>query len=300
MTARNFNIQCRLDSYPKGSCSVLGYKAMTIENILCILSKQFGTDFLLIEHRTGYNGGAYKVIDSEQTIYSLKWCNIQKDSNRLVGLKKEYQNLKALSTMNKMTYSSDANAEIFWLITPWVNGLSLTKTIHSVKLQYGVSHSEIIEVLKKAHNCVHEVHKKDYIHGDIQPDHLIFHDGKVSLIDFEWSRKVCDEYTPYYGGMIHFCSPNVIQQMLDQRPRVNNTQSDDIYALAASFFYSYTGKFVYDYPNDNSLTFTEKMKFIIDNDHRNYISDSLEEHQKLQNVILKMLYDRDYSSCSFS
>ena len=75
---------------------------------------------------------------------------------------------------------------------------------------------------------LYTLHKNGLIHGDISPRNIIVSDGSVVLTDYDFVTKIG---TPVIApGTILYCSPSY-QERLPANP------SDDLYALAATFFH---------------------------------------------------------------
>lgn len=72
------------------------------------------------------------------------------------------------------------------------------------------------------------LHRNGLIHGDVSPRNMIVSGGDLVLTDYDFVSKIGEPITA--PGTILYCSPSC-------QSRQNASPSDDIYALAASFFH---------------------------------------------------------------
>ncbi len=72
------------------------------------------------------------------------------------------------------------------------------------------------------------LHRNGLVHGDVSPGNMIVSDSAVVLTDYDCVTKVGESYAAL--GTVTYCSPSLAD-------RASAQPSDDIYALAASFFY---------------------------------------------------------------
>jgi serine/threonine protein kinase len=91
-------------------------------------------------------------------------------------------------------------------------------------LNMGSKEEVLLNWIKQLSQGLSELHKVNLVHGDISPKNIIIDDYKITLTDYDLSSKVGD--TPLGGT---FRSPEIQQNQ-------PISLSDDIYALACSFF----------------------------------------------------------------
>ncbi len=120
----------------------------------------------------------------------------------------------------------------FVALMRWVEGMPLQDLrgvlpLHAEDL--GEPSAEILALRWLAALCaaLGELHRAGLVHGDISPRNIIVQAGTVVLTDYD---KVTEAGRPARGGTPGFASPSVQNRSII-RP------SDDVYALAASFFH---------------------------------------------------------------
>lgn len=115
--------------------------------------------------------------------------------------------------------------------------------------------------------AVTDMHKSGIIHGDIQPDNVIFSTSanniaKTSLVDFEFSRPF-DSVDQTYPGSYHYLSPENAARLLNEEKVVTDVR-DEIFAMAATCLTILKQSI---YPMDyakNTKTREERLKQIAD------------------------------------
>lgn len=84
----------------------------------------------------------------------------------------------------------------------------------------------LLNWLKKLCEGLHELHNNNLVHGDVSPKNIILSGSEVTLTDYDLSTEAGEKPL---GGTEPYTSPTV-------EKRISINPSDDIYALAASFF----------------------------------------------------------------
>lgn len=109
--------------------------------------------------------------------------------------------------------------------------------------------------LRDAAQCVAALaalHRKRWVHCDIQPAHLIMGSERTFLIDLALAQggPVPDDVDfAYRGCLVHYEAPEIARSVL-QTGFAIPTRESDIYALGASLMISATGKRHVQYPDD--------------------------------------------------
>ncbi|MFI1628190.1 protein kinase family protein [Streptomyces noursei] len=111
-------------------------------------------------------------------------------------------------------------------------------------------------------------HDAGWAHGDVQPNHLLVHDGRPVLIDLALAHG--REIPPhvdfaYRGCLVHYEAPEISHGILTNSTAVP-TKAADVYALAASWFISATGWRHVSYPDDAERE--ERRRAIVQKPHR--------------------------------
>lgn len=147
--------------------------------------------------------------------------------------------------------AADWRADRFVALLNWVEGQPLEALFGVLGLyaaDWGVAAGETSDDARAEHlarrwlaqlceglQAFHQVH---LVHGDVSPRNILVQDDRVILTDYD-TVAPCGE--PARGGTLHYCSPEVQQRQAVQ-------PSDDVFALAASFFHLLTDRlpFVHD------------------------------------------------------
>jgi serine/threonine protein kinase len=88
-----------------------------------------------------------------------------------------------------------------------------------------------------------ELHAKGWVHGDVQPAHVIIGPERTHLIDLALARggNVPEGYDfPFRGCLVHYEAPEIARSVL-AAGEAEPTEEADIYALGASLLISATG-----------------------------------------------------------
>lgn len=184
------------------------------------------------------------------------------------GIVREAEVLRELSVVLDDLYFAHGQDEAkSWLITKWLEGDGSTDVCKVLRVLDDKVDMKLrfltlfIEMMKK----VLRLHDLGYVHGDIQPAHfLIDHTSKVSLIDFELTRKADDREFTFGGGLVHYNSPEVARGMLKGDKNIPFDIISEIYSVGSALFFLYTGKTStyygsYDY---KSIPMQDKLKCI--------------------------------------
>jgi len=127
------------------------------------------------------------------------------------------------------------SAKSFVALMKWVEGIPLEDLIGVLPLYAGdVGEASVEELairwLDNLCDALGELHRVGLVHGDVSPHNIIVQGGTVILTDFD---TVSDTGSVPLGGTLPYSSPDV-------QSRIAILPSDDVYALAATFFHALT------------------------------------------------------------
>lgn len=137
-----------------------------------------------------------------------------------------------------------------WNIQPWHAGPSLYEKWESCRAAGGSVLPDMLNALSCA-EALSELHRAGWIHGDIQPAHMIVGTTGVKLIDLALAqgRTVAGALDfAYRGCLVHYGAPEISRSVLESGTAAP-TRESDVYALGASLMISATGWRHVDYPD---------------------------------------------------
>ncbi|MFE0101741.1 protein kinase [Streptomyces sp. NPDC059009] len=152
-----------------------------------------------------------------------------------------------------------------WSVQPWFDGLSLwplwgdQRKDRQASIDYRTA-ADCAEALDR-------LHSDGWVHGDVQPAHLIVSDG-VRLIDLAFARggKVPALYDfPYPGCLVHYEAPEISRNVL-ATGTATPSPAADVYALGASLLICATSVRAMEYPDDAERE--EQRQAVVDNKRR--------------------------------
>ncbi len=115
------------------------------------------------------------------------------------------------------------------------------------------------------------LHTNGWVHGDIQPAHLITGDAfnpRASLIDLALARgrEVFQRFDfPYRGCLVHYEAPEISEAVLSGET-ITPTRASDVYAFGASLLMSIAGQRHVEYPDDADRA--DQRRAIVEKAHR--------------------------------
>ncbi|MFI1829575.1 protein kinase [Streptomyces sp. NPDC020412] len=154
-----------------------------------------------------------------------------------------------------------------WNIQPWYAGTSLYDLWRPHRVDDALSEPDPGEASSCA-EAVAELHASGWVHGDIQPAHLITSTAGTKLIDLALAHggHIPPSYDfSYRGCLVHYESPEVSRAVLTTGT-ATPTQAADVYALGASLFISATGLRHVAYPDDASRP--DQRRAVVEGPHR--------------------------------
>lgn len=121
----------------------------------------------------------------------------------------------------------------FVALMTWIEGVPLGEYTGMLPLPAEDLHQEAGEAqaigwLRAACEALQKLHDNGLIHGDVSPRNMIVSEADLVFTDYDCVTKIGEPATA--PGTVQYCSPSCLQD----RPAA---PSDDLYALAASFFH---------------------------------------------------------------
>lgn len=140
-----------------------------------------------------------------------------------------------------------------WLITKWIDGATASE--FSRGLEDGDRTQRLASMFRSVAGVLRKVHHAGYLHGDIQPAHVIISPELTDpvLIDWGLGRRIIDT-VPYSGGFVHYAAPEIAQGMIDERSDIAYTVSAEIYSFGAMMALCYSGNTAVDYELSEPLS----------------------------------------------
>ncbi len=211
---------------------------------------QFWDEYTEVE----FQGKLYKIISKLGaggcgTTFKILHCDkdTKEDFGTYVGkvIRKQEDGIAALKAYSKARpYVTHPNlSAIFEITSEWEenNFLSLMKWVEGEPLSYWRGYLEtyqedlgeescedlVIRWLEELCDALSALHQVGLIHGDVSPGNIIVSGSKVILTDYDGVTE--EGKKPLFRGTTTYCAPNV-------QNGVSITRSDDIFALAATFF----------------------------------------------------------------
>ena len=192
-------------------------------------------------------------------------------------------------------YDHADTADITWLLSEWVAWPTSSEVTTEYRKNCSENKAKFLQIFKEILNALKTVHDAGFVHGDIQPAHIMVGKDTVKLIDWGLSRHVDDLDFQYKGSLVHFASPEVAAQMRERKEHIIHDQLSELYMICAVFFTLYTGKTATDYGTDDykSITLNQKLDAVIGNNKNSFDNAGVEPWYELEAVLnLGLKYDR--------
>lgn len=158
-------------------------------------------------------------------------------------------------------------AEGTWSIQPWHGGLSLHDKWAECRRPGRATPPDRPDAVAAA-TALADLHRTGWVHGDVQPAHLILDATGATLIDLGLARGgyVPPRWDfPYRGCLVHYEAPEIARSVL-AHGTARPTRESDVYALGASLLISATGWRHVAYPDDAPRE--EQRRAVVENPHR--------------------------------
>ncbi len=190
-----------------------------------------GTTFKVvkIDSATGEDLGAYvaKAVHDKETAKTVM---------RAYSLVRSHLRHSGLSTIYQV--ASDWQDNGVSALMAWIEGEPLSEyvgllPILAEDLQESTAEALAVRWLRTTCKALATLHRNGLVHGDVSPRNIIVCDSDVVLTDYDCVTKVGER--PASPGTVMYCSPSFGEGG-------TAAPSDDIYALAASFFHMWFEK----------------------------------------------------------
>ncbi|GAB7189066.1 hypothetical protein ATKI12_8897 [Kitasatospora sp. Ki12] len=130
-----------------------------------------------------------------------------------------------------------------WLAMRWIDGTSLWDALepaHRGDDTPAARHAVLTAAAETA-EALADLHAAGWTHGDLQPDHVVFEDGAVRIIDLACAQGPVQ--VPFYvhrGGLAHTTAPETAALIIGTTGHIATTPEADVWSLAASLFWAWT------------------------------------------------------------
>ncbi|MGH7495187.1 MAG: protein kinase domain-containing protein [bacterium] len=189
---------------------------------------------------SGGVGATFKVVEIDRSTredlgtYVAKVAHEGEMGGRVLkvyNLVRSYLRHTALSTIFEVSREWRENE--FIALMAWISGAPLADFVGVFPLlaeeqQETSSEALALRWLRIICEALDVLHRNGLIHGDISPRNLIVSGSDLVLTDYDFVRKIGEPMVTL--GTVLYCSPSFQERRL-------TSPSDDIYALAATFFH---------------------------------------------------------------
>lgn len=200
---------------------------------------------------SGGVGTAFKVVqvdnqnDEEMGTYVAKIAYDQEVGNRIL---RSYKLARSYLTRHPglsaiYEIADEWKENEFLALLTWIDGTPLYDFIGvfpllAEDLQETSPENLSIRWLNQACEALQELHRHGLVHGDISPKNMLVVEDSIVLTDYDFVAKTTDPVIS--EGTRLYCAPN-------RRVGGPNSPSDDIFALATSFFHVFFEKEPFSY-----------------------------------------------------
>jgi serine/threonine protein kinase len=231
-------------------------------------------------------------------ILALKGCDpsVEDTYDRGELVQREAVILQELGESSGKQYSNWGEDAIYgsWLLLRWIDGETASAAGVRIRtLDKNRICSELPPLFISIAEAYAKVHRIGFLHGDVQPQHVLFEKDshRVILLDWGLAQRVGGDNLPYKGGFVHFAAPEIAQGMLEERKAIEYSVSAEIYSLGALFRFVYTGETATDYGSRDmaQVPFRKKLEAVAGNCLRVFPDPTNEGEARLQAIIKRCL-----------
>ncbi|MFJ2579814.1 hypothetical protein [Kitasatospora aureofaciens] len=141
-----------------------------------------------------------------------------------------------------------------WLTMRWIDGTSLWDALEPARRgDSPASRRAVLTLAADAADALAKLHAAGWTHGDLQPDHFVYEDHVMRIIDLACAQGPVP--VPFYvhrGGMTHTTAPETAALVIGATEHIATTPEADVWSLAASLFWSWTRTPPTDYRDPDS------------------------------------------------
>lgn len=185
-----------------------------------------------------YDGCMYYV---KKIIRKKYQCYGEIYQGALKYLKREYGTVDYLRSqgINSVVEMYDMDYDEGSISMEYVYGKNIEKYSTSIN-----EYEKFCELAVSILRSINQIHELGYLHGDIHYKNIIAkQNNDIKIIDFGFSRKICDSINIKEGAMTPFMTPELAQKKLENSVKnVQNVRSE-IYSIGVLLYYIITKKF---------------------------------------------------------
>lgn len=168
-----------------------------------------------------------------------------------------------------------------WLVMRWVEGVTVSTYVRDLPED---KTGPLAEVFRAGADALDRVHEAGFLHGDVQPAHLIISGDGLSPVLIDWGLgRRSNTPTPYAGGFVHYAAPEVAAAMLEKRVDIAYTRAAEIYSFGALMAFCYTGETATNYSLSDPLP--QKLEKVAQGNLRPFGKLVTEKERQLVSVI---------------
>ena len=185
-----------------------------------------GTTFKVVEidPKTGEDRGAYVA----KAIHGREDAERVMDAYRLARPHLRHPALSAIYEFAREWQDNGLSALMTWVEGEPLDEYAGLMPILAEDHQEATDEALAIRWLKTAASALDVLHRSGLVHGDVSPRNMIVNGSDLVLTDYDCVTKVGERYAG--PGTVMYCSPSFADG-------AGAAPSDDIFALAASFFH---------------------------------------------------------------
>ena len=196
-------------------------------------------------HRRGTS--VFKLSDGGNGRFGLKVAKDEADDTPYspsACLKREAFFLQELPQFCNESYVGEGEwEEGYWLLKNWIDGTLVHRLAIDIRRDYEGKEceAEIAKLFLLLIEKFASLHEKGYLHGDIQPNHLLMTgDKQICILDWALARSIKEQDPPYRGAFLHYAAPEVAQAMQEGCDEIEYGVSQEIFSVGATLFCLYT------------------------------------------------------------
>ena len=196
-------------------------------------------------HRRGTS--VFKLRDDGDGRYALKVAKDEDDDTPYspsACLRREAIFLRELPEFCNEAFIGEGKLnEGYWVLKNWVDGTLVHRKALDIRRDFTGKECEV--ELAKLFVLLLEtfagLHEKGYLHGDVQPNHLLMtNDNKLFILDWALGRTIKEKTPAYQGAFLHYAAPEVAQGMREENKDIPYGIKQEIFSVGATIFCLYT------------------------------------------------------------
>ena len=196
-------------------------------------------------HRRGTS--VFKLSDGASSRYALKVAKDEAEDTPYspsACLKREAFFLQEIPEFCNKAYIGEGQwKDGYWLLKDWIDGTLIHRLAIDIRRDFDGNECErkLAELFVKLIEKFAALHAKGYLHGDIQPNHLLMtSSSEICILDWALARTIKEQKPPYRGAFLHYAAPEVAKGMRDKVPEIEYGIAQEIFSVGATLFCLYT------------------------------------------------------------